>query len=55
MRRLAVFAIAFVSRFCDGQAEHIIPSLHFVPGSGIEMRIINCYEDIPPGGFLPGP
>jgi hypothetical protein len=53
MRRLAVFAIAFVSRFCAGQAEHILPSPHFEPGSGIEMRIINCYEDIPPGGFLP--
>ena len=53
MRRLAVFAIAFVSRFCAGQAEHILPSPHFVPGSGIEMRIINCYEDIPPRGFLP--
>jgi hypothetical protein len=53
MRHPAVFAIALVSTLCAGQAEHILPSPRFEPGSGIEMRIINCYEDIPPDGFLP--
>jgi len=53
MRRLAVLALAFVSRLGAGQAEHILPSPSFESGSGIEMRIINYYEDIPPDGFLP--
>jgi hypothetical protein len=53
MRRLAVFAVAIALGSRAGQAEHILPSPSFEAGSGIEMRIINCYEDIPPAGFLP--
>lgn len=35
------------------RAEHILSSLSFAPGSGIEMRITNFYEELPPFGFLP--
>ncbi|MFZ4683458.1 MAG: hypothetical protein ACOYMS_13205 [Terrimicrobiaceae bacterium] len=35
------------------RAEHVLPEPQFVPGSGIEMKLTNFYEDIPPSGFLP--
>ncbi len=53
MRRLAVFALALAAVCGSGRAERILPSPSFEPDSGVEMRIINYYEDIPPVGFLP--
>jgi len=35
------------------RAEHVLPAPGFAPGSGIEMKITNFYENIPPRGFLP--
>ncbi len=35
------------------QAERVLPSFNFAPGSGIEMRVTNFYEELPPFGFLP--
>ena len=35
------------------RAEHVLPAPQFTPGSGVEMKITNFYEDIPPAGFLP--
>lgn len=34
-------------------AERVLPSPRFAAGSGIEMRITNFYEELPPYGFLP--
>jgi hypothetical protein len=34
-------------------AEHALVSPEFARGSGIEMRVTNFYESIPPAGFLP--
>jgi hypothetical protein len=53
MRRLAAFALAFVAGSGVGRAEHILPSPSFESDSGVQMRIINYYESIPPEGFLP--
>lgn len=46
---LAFLLLAGVS----ARAEHILPSFNFAPGSGIEMRVTNFYEELPPFGFLP--
>ena len=35
------------------RAERVLPAPGFAPGSGIEMKITNFYENIPPRGFLP--
>ncbi len=35
------------------RAENVLPAPRFTPGSGVEMKITNFYEDIPPSGFLP--
>ena len=53
MRRLAAFALAFVAGSGVGRAEHVLPSPSFESDSGVQMRIINYYESIPPEGFLP--
>lgn len=53
MRRLAVLAIAFAAGWSSGRAERVLPNPAFETGSGVEMRIINYYENIPPVGFLP--
>lgn len=53
MRRLVVLALAWVLAGIPGRAERVLPSPGFEPDSGVEMRIINYYEDIPPVGFLP--
>jgi hypothetical protein len=53
MRRLALFAFALIAGWGAGRAERILPSPSFAPNSGVEMRIINYYENIPPQGFLP--
>src|SRR3981189_282682 len=53
LRPLVIFGLALVLRCGVAQAEHILPSPSFEAGSGVEMRIINYYENIPPGGFLP--
>jgi len=45
---LALFLLAAPLR-----AEHVLSSPQFQRGSGIEMKITNFYEDIPPAGFLP--
>lgn len=36
-----------------GLAENVLPGLRVDKESGITMRILNMYEDIPPSGFLP--
>lgn len=53
MRRLAAFALAFVAGSGAGRAERVLPSPSFESDSGVQMRIINYYESIPPKGFLP--
>lgn len=35
------------------RAESVLSSPQFARGSGIEMKITNFYEDLPPAGFLP--
>lgn len=35
------------------RAERVLSSPSFAPGSGIEMKFTNFYEEIPPYGFLP--
>jgi len=30
-----------------------LPDFQFTPGSGIEMKLVSFYEEIPPAGFLP--
>ncbi|HEY5741263.1 MAG TPA: hypothetical protein VIS99_01875 [Terrimicrobiaceae bacterium] len=53
MRGLAIFALASVLACESIRAEHVLPSPSFEAGSGVEMRITNYYETIPPTGLLP--
>lgn len=52
LRSLRVPAL-FFGALLSAQAENVLPSPGFAPGSGIEMRITNFYEELPPYGFLP--
>ncbi|HEY5954443.1 MAG TPA: hypothetical protein VIT18_08755, partial [Terrimicrobiaceae bacterium] len=53
MRRLALHTIALVAGWTAVHAERVLPSPAFEPASGVEMRIINYYENLPPLGFVP--
>jgi hypothetical protein len=53
MKRGAIFALALAAGWASGRAERVLQNPTFEPHSGVEMKIINYYEDIPPVGFLP--
>lgn len=48
-----LLAVGLLGAALRSPAETVLPSPSFAPGSGIEMRITNFYEEIPPYGFLP--
>ncbi len=53
-RSLSLAAVLFAFAAASPlRAEKVLPSPTFAPGSGIEMRITNFYEEMPSYGFLP--